>query len=600
MKKCIIALLLGFDEVRVFKERYSIPTARVDTYHFWPNQRRNSFFDYNLITVFHAENTHSLLDTHQPKYEYCIAISLLEPIPKDMTAHYNVFEQVRKILIGIDGWYAGFKMIIRHHSLDDGTNSITFDHGLMQERFFPGSNTEGFIRLKTHDLRHFDTRQADQSPFILKNLSRAKVLSQEITDRTKTEMNLFTLASWINQMIPMAPAFERNLFNVHNPFQITMGGCYAGRGLMSGNHALILRFLSVLQAHFNSSFINIIGATSWTFYNDWRAVSFCTKYFDHEPNEDPFRGVASASEKDFFIKIPDDMRRYYLSKVSWEPKTGKYVYSQAGVQDMRSGSGLAAQLPIEHDQNKIDWHAFKSDIFNMLMEAATTDVVYTRIPGQITEIIQNITRNLVPKFTYKDILSALRISLGQINAKIQEVDSIQTSFNSVMINIKIVLEFFIAYAIDKRYFKVYTSVCKKFNNVIEQLYDITTEDMGFDAMLQNAMFKELHLLEQIFESNCARDYAADFRFLEYHDCQRLTFLILKGKNITEFFLDDISAVCLNYFRPLSDIIARFEDQILRRLDQPAVHSRNSNLLPPLKEYLQKMHNCIRAELLSET
>lgn len=477
MKKCIIALLLGFDEVQVFKKNYSSEIARVHKKIFaphpiqqafelpvderleWENVDYNSSYDYDSITVFHTDPKTLSPGITEPKYEYCIAISLLEPLVDELDAHSPCFAAVRSMLSQIENWDKDFKIIVRHHSLA-GDDSISFDHKLMQERFVPGTHKKGFRSRHTYDVRKPLDKKHKKQPL---TFCQAKQISDEITHRTKNFIHLSTLADWIYNILP-----NECTFTEHNPLKITMGGCYAGKRFDT-DRALIQTLAHHLKPLFSTSFIQIIGSVSWTFYDDWRAMSFCDRYLDRESNDDPFRGVATKCEKKFFVKLPDSLRRFYTRMVTYNPNTQQITYSARP--EKHSVSIQKLDYPIE--RNKI---LLSNLIMQIFIRHHTS---HTRVPADVSVIIEQISKNIFPAFDRSQFMQGLQLSLALVNGRMYQ--SGPEPFLKFINQTKSILLYFIFFVIDERDGQKYNEI----HNFISRILSHEIEPIIYRKIPQN-------------------------------------------------------------------------------------------------------------------
>lgn len=454
MKRCIIALLLGFNEVETFKKRYSHPKASVTTKHFLPHLTKPKEFitsplDYDLVTIFHIKQTF-FSSKREARYEYSIAISLLEPLVDELDAHDASFNYVKNFLTSIPNWFQGFKIIIRHHSYR-GAREVRFDHKLMQERFVPDSHVHGFQAERTYDARDQSRRPitADQ----------AKIVSAEITKRTAHQLPLRVLASWVNKFIPSEPMFARQHFNADNPLRITMGGCYSG--LSDGVESLIENFLFALSSsYFQSSFVVVIGAISWTFYDDWRAISLCEQYLDRASNIDPLRGVALNTEQNFFVKIPNETRRYHTKEVVWNPQTQTLTYGlrplKAQSRQMQSMKPQTSILMVENAK------AVLSDLLMDLFLSFSGG--HMRVPENISRVLQNIDTMISPAMTVTQLITNLKLCLSQLSIPGDSAEA-NVFFNQFVEKARNLIQYVIFWIIDARDGAQYSNICSRFEHM---------------------------------------------------------------------------------------------------------------------------------------
>lgn len=579
MKRCIIALLLGFDEIVTFQNRYSKPTAKMQKWEFLPQLTHPRKFaasrlDYDVVTVFQPDPAATEPETDQPKYEYCIAISLLEPLAEEPNAHNGAFDFVRNFLTSIPNWYEGFKIIVRHHSLR-GEQEISFDHKLMQERFVPGSYTHGFQLSKTYGARQM--RHIPLTP------QEAQDISEEITARTQSPIRLSMLASWFNCFIPTAPAFERNRFHAGNPMRITMGGCYAG--IFNENRdVLIVNFLSQLRLYFNSSFLTIIGSISWTFYDDWRAISFCDQYLDRESNSDPLRGVALETEKNFFVKIPDTARRYHTRQVTWDPTTRRMSY---GLRPLKNPSG---QIELQSVDPESDIYFFKTLLPNFIVVLFLKNAgANTRVPEKISAIMQNISSLIAPALTDTQFKDALKGCLAQLETQLKQVDPADKILSQFITKTIELIKYFVFFIIHSKYSDKYDALCEMFEPVSSWFFTLSLSWLNKYSKAFKALQKKLQTLPSIDEEEVDnpgtihQDPDAFINFLK---------LELKGRELDAMFLNE-----KEFFRPLMTFISDVENQIIIPLTNEAqtVFPRPASL-PTIRSEFYKMKAACQAAM----
>lgn len=553
MKRCIVALLLGFDEVEVFKSRYSSPTATVQKMNFLPELKKPprykvSPLDYDSVTIFHAQSAPDSSPSTLPKYEYCIAISLLEPFSHEPDAHKRVFEYVKTILSSIPGGEVGFKMIIRHHSTrGEMSDRLQFDHKLMQNRFVPGSHVHGFEPQKTYDAR-FDER----APL---TLDQATALSAEITKRTHDSgsVPVKLLAYWVRNIVPMSYVFPA----AANPLRITMGGCYAGFSAID-SRPLIEYFVNALRQYFESSFITVIGSIAWTFYDDWRAISFCDEYLEHEPNTDPFRGVPLENEQDFFVKIPDDMRRHYTRQVTWNPQERRLAY---GLRPEKIPSGQKMEPP------NIAFVEQKAKMFNCIMIIGletTVSVPSTRVPDVIARVMHDISRILAPASDYDQFFRALKQCISQLEMQVQalpEKDIVLTQFIPKVVQL---LKYYVFIVLDERWGKLY----KKIYGLLEQIFRwlktlpeklLNQYTHAIDACSKT--FSEIPPLSEAFiDSAKEEDTEAESEVDELNEILQFYETQLKHRDLNRMLVDEKT-----YFSPLLSLVGDFYTDVIQLL-----------------------------------
>lgn len=547
MKRCIIALLLGFNEVETFKKRYSHPKASVTTKHFLPHLTKPKEFitsplDYDLVTIFHVKQA-LFSSKRESKYEYCIAISLLEPFVDESDAHDAIFEYVKNFLTSIPNWFQGFKIIIRHHAYRGG-REIRFDHKLMQERFIPASHIHGFQAERTYDARDQSRRPitADQ----------AKIVSAEITKRTAYQLPLRGLASWVNKFIPSEPMFARQNFNADNPLRITMGGCYSG--LSDGAESLIENFLFALSSgYFQSSFIVVIGAISWTFYDDWRAISFCEQYLDRASNPDPFRGVALETEQNFFVKIPDETRRYHTRGVVWNPQTQKLTY---GLRPLKTQARQIQSM--EPQTSLVMIENVKAVLSDLLMDLfLSSSGGHMRVPESISRVLQNIDTVIAPALTVAQLITNLKLCLSQLNIHGDSVEA-NVFFNRFIEKAKELIRYVIFWIIDQRDGAQYSSICSRF------------EHMRNWIEVLPRVFRQKYIdIFEIFKEKIARLK----RMPDRDEGEYPEFMYTDANEFTSFFNNELGDRTLDvilldeksYFRPLINFLNDFEQAFVNPL-----------------------------------
>lgn len=575
MKRCIIALLLGFDEIITFQNRYSKPTARMQKFEFLPQLKHPRKFpvsrlDYDMVTIFHADTAATEPETEQPKYEYCIAISLLEPLAEEPNAHNGAFDFVRNFLTSIPNWYEGFKIIVRHHSYQESQN-IGFDHKLMQERFVPSSHTHGFQLNKT-----YDTRQIHPIPLAEQE---AWDISKEIHARTQSSISLNILASWFNCFIPTAPAFDRKKFHIDNPMRITMGGCYAGT-FNENKEVLIVTFLSQLRPYFDSSFLIIIGSISWTFYDDWRAISFCDQYLDRETNADPLRGVALETEKNFFVKIPDTTRRYHTRQVVWNPTTRKMSYEP---RPLKNPSG---QIDIQSVDPESNMNFFKSLLPNFIIALFLKNAgANTRVPEKISAIMQNISSLIAPALTDTQFKDALKGCLAQLETQLKQTDPADKILSQFITKTIELIKYFIFFIIHSKYSDKYDALCEMFEPVSSWFFTLSLSWLNKYSKAFKALQKKLQTLPSIDEEEVEnpdpihQDPDAFINFLK---------LELKGRDLDAMFLNE-----KEFFRPLMTFMSDVENQIIIPLTDEAqtVFPRPASLSTIRSEFYKMKAAC---------
>lgn len=415
LKNCIIAVLLGFDEVHVFQNRYSSPFAiRKDYYfpgtHKWLQQPgATTHIESDIVTVFTLPKFKKRIGRDAqslPKYETCIAISLFEPLVEYDDAHHDAFKFVNQFLKrNIPNWWEELKIILRHHSVPQG-NHVSFDARLMQNKFVPGTYEQGFQERKVFDFRKelISDRQTTQ-PL---SFEEAQKLSREISKRIHTHhVTLDRLALWIGMMLPLPP----RPWSRENPLKITMGGCHAGqkgiRNSLIENFAYSLIFMFLTKSiPQNKHYIEIIGAITWTFYNNWRVISAFETYLEPERNPDPFRGLATDKEKNFFVQALDTMRRSMTRMVCIIPSDDQTYVCEYKVRPVKNSTDEHnAILDFSVEKSKIDFsNAIMQSFLNIVEK---TDI--RRVPQRIAEIIQILGMHIFSAFSKQEFQNAEKL-----------------------------------------------------------------------------------------------------------------------------------------------------------------------------------------------